>query len=229
MDESIQISSNTEKDITKKNIMIENSFANLTLSDIGTNEKRDEVNTINSISSNNKFDDLNNIFQKSKRTKLRKEDLNNIPLPIFSCIYCSNEKVSFNHMIKEILENKYYLLTSKYDIITINKILMNNNVQNLIIDNKEYFKKYYKYKESKKFLNIYTKAKTKNFNLHNNNINIIYSTNKSTCSNSINTKFKLEEILKEQKQRKNIKIYDKRKIKKKDIKWEPKYYNISNS
>ena len=227
MDESIQISYNTEKDISQKNIKIENSFANLTLSDIGEGEKKDEMNSSNSIIFNTKIEDFNNIFPKAKKSRIKKEELNNIPIPIFSCIYCSNEKVSFNHMIKEILEKKYFLLTSIYDIKQINKMLLNKNIPSLIIDNREYIKKYYKYKEAKILLNIRLKVKNSNFTLDN-KINNIYITNKSTSSNSTYTKFKFEDLMKEQSEKKNKLSYNKRKITKKDIKWDAKYYNIWN-
>ena len=72
----------------------------------------------NNINCNN---NENNNFKK----KITKEDLNNIPLPIFDCIYCTNEKVVFNNFINRILADKYLLLTSKYDINNINKLLLN--------------------------------------------------------------------------------------------------------
>ena len=45
---------------------------------------------------------------KKKRTK---EDLNNTPLPVFECLYCTNEKVVFQHFITENLSEKYLLQT----------------------------------------------------------------------------------------------------------------------
>ena len=133
MELSLQLSNYSIKD------KIENSFANLTLSDIGLNEKKDEIN---SILSNSKLEDLNNINNiiTKKRQKLKKEELNNIPIPIFSCIYCSNEKVSFNHMINKILEQKYFLLTSLYDIKIINKLISNPKIPDLIKKDFEYIK-----------------------------------------------------------------------------------------
>ena len=183
---------------------------------------------MDSLISNNKLDNNNNknLFSHPlKKARIKKEDLNNIPLPIFSCIYCSNEKISFNHLIKEILEKKYFLLTSIYDIEKINKILINNNIQNLTADDKEYIKKYFKYTEAKIFLNNYEKSKNKFTYLDN---NIIHITNKSTCNNSTFTKFKLEDLLKEKKTKKINKLNNIRKIKKQDIKWDAKYYNIWN-
>ena len=226
MDDSIQLIYTAENDISKKNLTIDNSFANLTLSDIGVNEKKDEINNSNSEISNNKLEDFNNIFQITKRSKIKKEDLNNIPLPIFSCIYCSNEKISFSHMIKEILEKKYLLLTSMYDINRINKIIESNKKYNLIYESKEYIKKYYRYIESKIILKNNLKIKKNHIN-HKNNIKIKFQRNKKTVNKSTKYDFKLEDIIREgTKKNKNVK--NNRKIKKKDIKWEPKYYNIWN-
>ena len=132
---------------------------NYFLNDIEKIEKRGSLGSL-------KFEDFNNllIFTKNKKIKLTKEDLNNIPLPIFSCIYCSNEKLSFNHFLNEILSNKYLLLTSIYDIKELNKILSykylidkdekNDKLEDIIIKNTEFLKKYYKYDELKKVLNL---------------------------------------------------------------------------
>ena len=159
---------------------INNSFSDLSLSDIGNKEipskrgqyKNNENENINNYILNEiekrsslgsvKLEDLNNIFfPKNKKIKLTKEDLNNIPLPIFSCIYCSNEKISFNHFSQEILSNKYSLLSSIYDIRELNKILSNkylidkddknDKLENIIIKNTEYINKYYNNDEIKNF------------------------------------------------------------------------------
>ena len=159
---------------------LNNSFSDLSLSDIGNKEipskrgqyKNNENENINNYILNDiekrsslgsvKLEDLNNIFfPKNKKIKLTKEDLNNIPLPIFSCIYCSNEKISFNHFSQEILSNKYSLLSSIYDIRELNKILSNkylidkddknDKLENIIIKNTEYINKYYNNDEIKNF------------------------------------------------------------------------------
>ena len=216
MDVSLQISNYS---LDKK---IEASFANLTLSDIELTEKKDEIN---SILSNSKIEDLNNIKNiiPQKRKKLKKEELNNIPIPIFSCIYCSNEKISFNHMIQTILEKKYFLLTSIYDIRTINKLISNSNMANL-----EYIKYYYKYKDSHMLLNKNANPKKDKMNYNINNNIMTYST--CTGSNSTLIKFKFEDLMKTStpKKNKNSKNVHERKIKKKDIIWDYKYYNIWN-
>jgi len=98
----------------------------------------------------NKIDNKTN--HKLKK-KIAKEDLNNIPLPVFSCIYCSNEKLSFRHLSLEKVSNKYLLQSSIYDIIELNKLIdcnslidkddKNGKLLDIIIKNSEYINKYY--------------------------------------------------------------------------------------
>ena len=223
MDETLQISyNNTDKENSKNNELIDNIFTNLTFSDIGTNEKMDEINSINSIISNNKLDDFNDIFNGKKKSKIKKEELNNIPIPIFSCIYCSNEKIVFNHMINKIIEKKYLLLTSKNDMKILDELIKKKTIRNLLVENhEEYIKKYYKYKESKLFLNKSIEAKKDKL------INIInYPTNSSTSINTTSVKFKIDEIIREQTERITKIKNNKRKITKKDIIWDKIFYNI---
>ena len=94
--------------------------------------------------------EMNDGKKKSKK-KRTKEDLNNTPLPIFECLYCTNEKVVFQHFINEILSDKYLLQTSIYDMNDLNKLilnkrLINNNkdekLLNLVMKNTEYMKVY---------------------------------------------------------------------------------------
>ena len=82
--------------------------------------------------------------------KLKKEDLDNIPLPIFECIYCSNENVSFNHLSNEIISNKYLLQASILDMKQLDYLISyqlklekgdnTNKLLNIIINNSEYLK-----------------------------------------------------------------------------------------
>ena len=175
-----------EKDNSQNKISngINKSFSDLTLSDIGTNDKNvvqayqkktsgqnDNAGTNNEIIKDfNKrgsvesirLEDFNNLFVKNK-LKLTKEDLNNIPLPIFSCIYCSNEKVSFSHFLNENLTNKYLLQTSIYDMKELDKILSckylidkfeeNDKLEEIIIKNTEYVYNFYNIDDSKKLIN----------------------------------------------------------------------------
>src|SRR5690348_10574562 len=50
-----------------------------------------------------------------KKKKRKKEDLDETPLPIFDCIYCSNEKVVFDHMSREIISERFLYNTSHRD------------------------------------------------------------------------------------------------------------------
>ena len=200
---------NKKSDIEKENfqsntksqkIEMNNSFGDLTLSDIGNKEKNsiqnsqrshenDEYNNNNHII--NEFDNRGSLgsvkledfnlmfFSKKNKIKLTKEDLNNIPLPLFSCIYCSNEKISFSHFLNEILFNKYYLLTSIYDIKQLDKILSqkylvdkfdgNDKLEDIIIKNTEYLKKYYNYNDSKSLMSQICYDKIR-FAMHDKNI-----------------------------------------------------------
>ena len=108
--------------------------------------------------------DINTNNIKNKRTfgeeiskkytrKITKEELDNIPLPIFSCIYCSNMIIAFKHLSQEIVTNKYLFQTSIYDIKDINKLIIyqplidkdtkNEKLLNIIIKSTEYI--YYNY------------------------------------------------------------------------------------
>ena len=117
----------------------------------------------------------------------KKRDLNKIPLPIFDCIYCANEKVAFNHLIKEEFFLKYLYNAEKKDIYLINYLIENNllsienekitdknininklkSLNNLILNNSEYFSKYFNINESQNYLK--QKRKRDNYNI---NINI---------------------------------------------------------
>ena len=113
--------------------------------------------------------------QKKSKKKRTKEDLNNTPLPVFECLYCTNEKVVFNHFINGILSDKYLLQTSIYDMNELNKLILNKRLisynkseklLNLIMDNTEYMKLYIpkssseKYFNSDNFYKLCTKAET---------------------------------------------------------------------
>ena len=86
--------------------------------------------------------------------KIKKEDLDNIPLPIFSCIYCSNEYVSFNHLSQEIISKKYLLQASIWDMKQLDYLISSqpkidkgdntNKLLSIIINNSEYLKCFFK-------------------------------------------------------------------------------------
>ena len=113
--------------------------------DIQINQSKDIINnTIN--------DFVKNIDENKKlNKKLTKEDLDNIPLPIFSCIYCSNDCIAFKHLSLEIISEKYLYQASNFDIIEINNLLLyknfivrndNNKLFKMIIENTQYIKHY---------------------------------------------------------------------------------------
>ena len=124
------------------------------LDEIYKQKTDDEVNNINDISDYS-FDKENN-KKNSKEKKIKKkkkikgEELNNIPLPIFSCIFCCNEIVSFRHLSNEIISNKYLFQTSIYDIKQldflisgkINKKIDNDKLLDIILNNFENIKEF---------------------------------------------------------------------------------------
>ena len=66
------------------------------------------------------------------KPKITKNDLNTIPLPIFDCIYCANEKVAFNHLINEEFYLKYLYNAEKKDICMIDLLLKNSDLVSLV-------------------------------------------------------------------------------------------------
>ena len=115
-------------------------------------------NHLNSINHRRKV----SLFHKNESKKITKEDLNYIPLPLFSCIYCSNEKVAFKHLSQEIISKNYLFLSSIYDIMELNKIIeyqpildrddKNEKLLDIIIKNTEYIHDYvFIYKSIKYF------------------------------------------------------------------------------
>jgi len=147
----------------------------------------------------NDNDIVNEDKNKNKKTfkhRLSKKDLNTIPLPIFDCPYCANEKIVFNHLINEKISCNYLYNTEKKDINLIDFLQKNNllclekeeickkiskddkdidinklqKIINVILDNTEYIKKYYQIDESSNYLK--QKRKKENYN------NLIINKNK---------------------------------------------------
>ena len=166
-EKSLEISNIIPKEEkSRKNSLNENNNMDLNLSlECSLIKPKDNMMNIKqNINENN-----NNI--RSVKTmpikKLKKEDLDNIPLPIFSCIYCSNEQVSFNHLSNEIISNKYLLQTSTWDMKELNYLISSqpkidkgdNTIKlfNIIINNTEYLKCSYMNDKIKDFFksNIY--------------------------------------------------------------------------
>ena len=115
-------------------------------------------------------------ISKKYTRKITKEELDNIPLPLFSCIYCSNMIIAFKHLSQEIVINKYLFQTSIYDIKDINKLIIyqplidkdkkNEKLLDIIIKSTEYI--YYNYTNE----NIKNFFKSKNYmDICNNELN----------------------------------------------------------
>ena len=93
---------------------------------------------------------LSAIFPTKKKNKKKKKkkyinkkrfrDLNDTPLPIFSCIYCANEKISFNYLIHKKLFSKY----GKSDRIY-NSIIQQFKVKRMYLDILFYAKQFDKF------------------------------------------------------------------------------------
>jgi len=97
---------------------------------------------------------------KLPNIKLKKEDLDNIPLPVFSCIYCANERISFSHLSTEIISNKYLFLTSIYDLKELDFLIsfkisakknFNDKLLNIYLENLEYIYKFHSFGNIKKY------------------------------------------------------------------------------
>ena len=156
-----------ENERTNKNIIKENDIDNslnsyIYLDNLSIHQLHKDIN-------------INIKNENNIKKKLTKEDLDNIPLPIFSCIYCSNDYISFRHLSNEILSYKYYNETSIYDMKILNKIInyqpiidqYNNNFKllDIIIKNTDYLKKYY---SKQNCLTFYNSEEYKKFFLANN-------------------------------------------------------------
>ena len=119
--------------------------------------------------------------EKNTKTtkKLTKEDLKTIPIPIFECLFCADEFLSFRHYINEIMTMKYLYNVERKDIILIDFLINNNLLElkenknfivnkfgkrnninlfrissliKLLFDNTQYISKYYNIEQSKLYL-----------------------------------------------------------------------------
>ena len=119
--------------------------------------------------------------EKNPKTgkKLTKEDLKTIPIPIFECLFCADEFLSFRHYINEIMTVKYLYNVERKDIILIDFLINNNLLElkenknfivnkfgkrnninlfrissliKLLFDNTQYISKYYNIEQSKLYL-----------------------------------------------------------------------------
>ena len=167
--------------------------------DLCDKSMEEEMNKVKINDNNNGNDIANEDKNKNKKTfkhRLSKKDLNTIPLPIFDCPYCANEKIVFNHLINEKISCNYLYNTEKKDINLIDFLQKNNllclekeeickkiskddkdidinklqKIINVILDNTEYINKYYQIDESSNYLK--QKRKKENYN------NLIINKNK---------------------------------------------------
>lgn len=107
--------------------------------------------------------------EKNSQVKKKKIDLDKTPLPIFACIYCSNENVVFTHMSNEIISDKYLYNCSLQDLKNINLIVstyfvfnlaasLNPQVKslvNLVLNYSEYLSHLNPLEKSKQFIKNY--------------------------------------------------------------------------
>ncbi len=171
------------------------------INDFGNNfENESIISSIDYSNDNSKEEEEIIINTEKKHKKRNKDELNLTPLPLFSCIYCSNDKIAFSHLSKEIISDKYLFQTSYYDIQELNKLIndsliekdsQNDKLIKIIIEYTEYFKKYFTNEESEKYL------KSSHYKLLCiNNKNYIQQYFNNKLENSINRK-KNEQISKE--------------------------------
>ena len=97
------------------------------------NKNEDDISDYSFIKDNNISYTKNKI--NTNKNRITKEELNNIPLPIFSCVYCCDDKISFRHLSNEILSNKYLFQTSIYDMKQLDILISGKRTQR-IFDNK---------------------------------------------------------------------------------------------
>ena len=187
---------NQFQEIPNSNISINNINQNLSkdftedLSNINDDEfnqrkisicslQSEEFNCSNiNINLNNEENIENGPINKKITKKLTKKDLNNIPLPVFSCIFCSNDFIAFKHLLQETISNNYLFQASIYDIKEINKLIIyqpiidkddkNEKLLDIIIRNTEYVNNMYNndnitsYFKSKNYFNLCNKENSNN-------------------------------------------------------------------
>ena len=161
-EKSLELSNIEQKDEEIKNNNNENENNNI---DINISLDYSFISKRNKQNINENINSVNKKGIRSVKTlplkKIKKEDLDKIPLPIFSCIYCSNEIVSFNHLSNEIISNKYLLQTSIIDLKQIDYLISfqlkndkrdnDNKLLDLVINNSEYLKNSYTMENIKEY------------------------------------------------------------------------------
>jgi hypothetical protein len=117
----------------------------------------DDIDELNDLSEYSFIKENNK--NKPKKNKITKEQLNNIPLPIFSCIYCCDEKISFNHLSNEIISREYLFQTSIFDMKQLDILITgkrttkinDNKLLNIVINNFENIQEFFDKKKAKNF------------------------------------------------------------------------------
>lgn len=170
-DENLNLE-NIENDFLIKNEFnnVDNNFDNIDnlVIDFNTNIHlhNDNINSIDLIDKNQMTRKFAEKAKKEEKRKSRKKiDLDKTPLPIFACIYCSNENVVFNHMSNEIISEKYLYNCSWFDLKNINLIVSTyfvynlnsinleiKSLVNLIVNYSEYLDKYNSIKNSQDYI-----------------------------------------------------------------------------
>ena len=156
-DEQVKHNTNNDNSNADINISLDYSFINQNIN---------ILNIKNNINENKKNNNIRSVKTMPVK-KLKKEDLDNIPLPIFSCIYCSNEYISFKHLSNEIISKKYLLQTTYLDLKQLDYLISfqfkmdkgninnkNNKLLNFVINNSEYLKSFYNIDKSKQYFNL---------------------------------------------------------------------------
>ena len=166
-EKSFELSNEVQNDNPiKHNINNENSNVDINLS-LDCSFINQNINILNIKKNINENKNNNNIrpVKTMPLKKIKKEDLDNIPIPIFSCIYCSNDYISFKHLSNEIISKKYLLQTSKWDLKQLDYLISflskidrdninNNKLLNLVLNHSEYLKLYYNIDKSKQYFNL---------------------------------------------------------------------------
>ena len=139
--------------------------------DVANFNKENLIDHIHHDNLNFNKDNINVELDLSPNAKKRrtKEDLNTTPLPYWECIYCANEIVVFQHMIREGLSEKYLYGSSPHDLNKISTVLSNSrnsmvqfncnisynyetqHLLNFIIMHTEYLNGFYGIEKSKDF------------------------------------------------------------------------------
>lgn len=162
--------------------------------------------------------------QDKKHKKLNKDDLKTIPLPIFNCIYCANETVTFDHMINEYLSKEYLQCVSCDDIKNITSLMESdlcsfdrsqyrvNEMKKCVLDHSEYIFNFYNKSETD-YKSIISKiAVDKNINI----------------SKKKNIKKSKEKVENDSSFCKFLRFDLSRKINKEDIQFEKEPFDIWN-